>query len=82
MYNQNDFLEALSQSFKNYLKYGARSTQKLKPIHLFWANTLQNIFGEGYQMHYLGEKSKELTLQGKYYPKDIDVTVTRNIKKN
>jgi len=57
MYDENDFLKALSQSFKNYLEYGARSTEKLKPIHLFLANTLQNIFGEGYQTHYLGENS-------------------------
>jgi hypothetical protein len=80
MYNENDFLKALSQSFKNYLEFGARSTEKLKPIHLFLANTLQNIFGEGYQTHYLGENSKELTVEGKYYPKDIDITVTHNEK--
>ena len=80
MYDENDFLKALSQSFKNYLEFGARSTEKLKPIHLFLANTLQNIFGEGYQTHYLGENSKELTVEGKYYPKDIDITVTSNEK--
>jgi len=80
MYNENDFLKALSQSFENYLEFGARSTEKLKPIHLFLANTLQNIFGEGYQTHYLGENSKELTVEGKYYPKDIDITVTHNEK--
>jgi len=80
MYDENDFLKALSQSFKNYLEYGARSTEKLKPIHLFLANTLQSIFGEGYQTHYLGENSKELTVEGKYYPKDIDITVTSNEK--
>lgn len=52
MYNENKFLQALSQSFKNYLEYGARSTEKLKPIHLFLAQTLQDIFGEGYEIHY------------------------------
>lgn len=76
MYNENEFLKALSQSFKNYLDYGARSSEKLKPIHLFLANTLQSIFGKDYETHYLGENSKELTIEGKYYPKDIDVTVT------
>jgi len=80
MYNENDFLKALSQSFKNYLEFGARSTEKLKPIHLFLANTLQNIFGKDYETHYLGENSKELTVEGKYYPKDIDITVTHNEK--
>ena len=80
MYDEKDFLRALSRSFENYRTFGARSTEKLKPIHLFLANTLQNIFGEGYQTHYLGENSKELTVEGKYYPKDIDITVTHNEK--
>lgn len=80
MYNENGFLKALSQSFKNYFEYGARSTEKLKPIHLFLAKTLQNIFGQDYQTHFLGENSKELTVEGKYYPKDIDITVTHNEK--
>lgn len=80
MYNENNFLKALSQSFQNYLEYGARSTEKLKPIHLFLAETLQSIFGKDYETHYLGENSKELTVEGKYYPKDIDITVTYNKK--
>jgi len=80
MYNENDFLKALSQSFKNCLECGARSTEKLKPIHLFLAKTLQDIFGKSYETHYLGENSKELTVEGKYYPKDIDMTVTHNEK--
>ncbi len=74
MYNENNFLKALSQSFENYLEHGARSTEKLKPIHLFLADTLQSIFGQDYETHYLGENSKELTVEGKYYPKDIDIT--------
>jgi hypothetical protein len=73
-------LKALSKSFENYLEYGARSTEKLKPIHLFLANTLQSIFGQDYETHYLGENSKELTIEGKYYSKDIDITVTHNEK--
>ena len=80
MYSETDFLGAISQSFKNYMLYGARSTEKLKPIHQFLGKTLHNIFGEEYQTHYLGENSKELTIEGKYYPKDIDITVTQDKK--
>lgn len=80
MYRENEFLKALSQSFKNYLEYGSRSPEKLKPIHRFLAETLHSIFGEGYEAHYLGENSKEFTIEGKYYPKDIDVTITHNGK--
>jgi len=42
------------------------------------ASTLQNIFGKGYETYYLSENSKEITIEGKYYPKDIDITVTHN----
>lgn len=35
MYNQEEFLSALSQSYKNYLTFGARSMEKLKPVHIF-----------------------------------------------
>jgi hypothetical protein len=78
MYNEIKFLEAISNSFKNYQVSGPRSTEKLKPIHLFWADTLKAIFGEQYQLHYLGGTSKEKTVKGKYYPKDIDITMTHN----
>lgn len=80
MYSETDFLGAISQSFKNYMLYGARSTEKLKPIHQFLGKPLHNIFGEEYQTHYLGENSKELTIEGKYYPKDVDITVTHDKK--
>jgi hypothetical protein len=78
MYNENGFLKALSQSFENYLRFGARSKEKLKPMHTFLAETLQTIFGENYGVFYLGEESRELTVEGKYYPKNIDITITYN----
>ena len=46
MYKEKDFLTAISQSFENYIIYGARSTKKLLPLHLFLAETLKDIFGE------------------------------------
>jgi hypothetical protein len=45
MYNEKNFSKAISESFKKYIEFGARSTQKLKPIHDFVAQTLQNIWG-------------------------------------
>jgi 16S rRNA G966 N2-methylase RsmD len=48
MYNEKKFLDAISNSFKNYQVSGPRSTEKLKPIHLFWADTLKAIFGISY----------------------------------
>ena len=80
MYNEKDFIQAISASFKKYQEFGARSTQKLKPIHKFLADTLQTIFGEDYELHYLGSDTKERTVEGKYYPKDIDMTITKDNK--
>ncbi|MCS6794795.1 MAG: hypothetical protein RMJ97_01680 [Raineya sp.] len=74
MYNERAFLEALSESFVKYLEHGPRSTEKLKPLHTFWANFLQETFGENFQIHHLN--NKELTIEGKYYPKDVDIAVT------
>jgi hypothetical protein len=76
MYDEQNFLTALSTSFEKYLNHGSRSTEKLKPIHAFLAGTLQGIFGKRYEIQYLGTNSTELTVEGKYYPKDIDITVT------
>jgi hypothetical protein len=80
MYYESHFIQAISDSFKKYQEFGARSTEKLKPIHKFLAETLQRIFGQGYELHYLGSESKEKTVEGKYYPKDIDITITKNEK--
>ena len=79
-YNEKNFIKAVEQSFKMYKKYGARSTAKLKPIHKFVADTLTAIFGKAYTLHFIGDDNKEMTVEGKYYPKDIDITVSKNEK--
>ncbi|GHV17665.1 hypothetical protein AGMMS49938_18560 [Fibrobacterales bacterium] len=78
MYSEENFIKAVEQSFKMYKLYGARSTAKLKPIHKFVADTLTTIWGEGYELHYMSDDNSEATIQGKYYPKDIDITVSKN----
>jgi hypothetical protein len=79
-YNEKNFIKAVEQSFKMYKLHGARSTEKLKPIHKFVADTLVAIFGKTYKFHFIGDKNKEMTVEGKYYPKDIDITVSKNDK--
>jgi len=81
MYNEKNFSKAISESFKKYIEFGARSTQKLKPIHDFVAQTLQNIWGREFEIHYLGDNSKEMKVKGKYYDKDVDVTVTKTMSR-
>jgi len=80
MYNEQEFIKALEQSFKMYKKHGARSTKKLKPIHTFIANTLKNIWDKSYSIYYMSDDTKEIAVEGKYYPKYIDITITKNEK--
>ncbi|MDR0941900.1 MAG: hypothetical protein LBM68_06700 [Bacteroidales bacterium] len=80
IYNEKEFLKAIEKSFKAYKIHGARSTEKLKPIHKFVAETIGEIFGKSYELHFMGVGSKEMTVEGKYYPKDIDITVSKNGK--
>ena len=80
IYNEKKFIKAIEKSFKAYKDKGARSTAKLKPIHKFVANILSVIWGEDFDIHYLSDETKELSVEGKYYPKDIDVTVTESDK--
>jgi hypothetical protein len=79
IYNEKKIIKAVELSFKAYKEKGARSTAKLKPIHGFVADTLAAIWGKTYELHYIGgDNTKELKVNGKYYPKDIDITVTKN----
>jgi hypothetical protein len=80
IYNEKDFLEAIAKSFKAYKEKGARSTAKLKPIHYFVADTLKKIWGSHFEIHYLGNDIKEMEVEGKYYTKNIDITISDNNK--
>ncbi len=82
---EEKFLEALTESFRIYRKLesikkgkGARSTKKLRPLHKFFGEFLTNVWGDEFEIAYLGDNTKEKTVFGKYYPKDIDISVSRN----
>ncbi|MDR3232796.1 MAG: hypothetical protein LBT46_03885 [Planctomycetaceae bacterium] len=77
MFTESAFVAAVEESFRQYQIRGARSTKKLKPIHKYFAEIMQEIWGSNFTVHYLGTSTKELTVEGKYYPKDIDVTITQ-----
>lgn len=80
VFNKEEFEEALSRSFKKYKESGPRSTEKLKPLHEYMANVLKEIWGKQYKIYYLGDPEKEYTVEGKYYIKKIDITVTHEGK--
>lgn len=76
---KRSFLKALSETFKTYNEYGARSNKKLLPIHQWIAKTIQKELGNKFQVTALGHGG-EYKLEGKYYPKILDITVTCNTK--
>jgi len=80
MFSEKSFIAAVEESFRMYKKHGARSTEKLKPIHRYIAGVMQSIWGRDFEVHYMGNESKEKNVEGKYYPKDIDITITRHDK--
>ncbi len=73
-----ELLIALKNSYEKYESSGARCTAKLKPLHLYFAQLLGKTWGDNYQIHFMGEHSKEKKVDGKYYPKDSDITITQN----
>jgi hypothetical protein len=84
-FKEQELIKAFEASFKAYKEYGARSTAKLKKLHKYFANVLLEIWGNDFEVFYLGDKklgdkTKEKKVDGKYYPKSIDITVAKNGK--
>jgi len=79
MDNIANFLSAINLSFVAYNKKGgARSTKKLVPIHKFLSRVILSKLGKNYVVKSLGiGDGKEATIEGKYYPKDLDVAVIK-----
>lgn len=79
---QNKFLTAINSSFVAYNKKGgARSNKKLIPIHKFLSEIILGKLKKGYSIKSLGiGDGKEATVNGKYYPKDLDVAIFKNDK--
>lgn len=79
---QNKFIKAINASFMAYNKKGgARSNKKLIPIHKFLSETILGNLKNGYSIKSLGiGDGKEATINGKYYPKNLDVAVFKNDK--
>ena len=79
---QFNFIKAINASFSAYNKKGgARSNKKLIPIHKFLSETILGKLKNGYSIKSLGiGDGKEATIDGKYYPKDLDVAIFKNNK--
>lgn len=78
MLNNEQFLEIIRESFATYLEVGtSRSTAKLKSLHGHIATDLQEKLGKDYSIKSQGyDDDKEGSLIGRYYPKNVDITVS------
>lgn len=73
------FLDAIGKTFDAYNEYGARSNKKLIPIHSWFAEEIVSGLGEEYSAMSLGTGG-EYKIEGKYYPKILDITIFSNQK--
>lgn len=76
---KNSFLTAISETFRAYNTYGARSNKKLIPIHSWFAEIIESKLGDGYSVRSLG-KNGEVKIDGKYYPKTLDISIFKDKK--
>ncbi len=82
MLNNQQFLDVIRESFKTYLSVNtSRSTAKLKILHGMIASDLQELFGQEYTVLSQGIGSgDEGVINGRYYPKNVDITISKNGK--
>jgi hypothetical protein len=74
------FLRKLDDAFHIYLTAGARSNEKLKPVHSFISDSLQKILDdEELSFHSLRSDSRggEKVVVGRYMEKQVDIAVCR-----
>lgn len=82
MLTNQQFLEVIRESFKTYLTIDtSRSTAKLKTLHGHIAKDIKELFGAEYTVLSQGFGSdKEGIIKGRYYPKNVDITVSKDDK--
>lgn len=75
------FLDAVKRSFIKSLETHARSSEKLKILHGFIAETIQNKLGDDYTVKSMGfEEGKEVAISGRYMDKNVDITIQKDNK--
>lgn len=82
MMTNEEFLEVIKHSFAQYLTVGtSRSNAKLKNLHGRIATDLKNLLGTEFTIKSQGYgNDKEGSIKGRYYPKNVDITILKNAK--
>jgi len=75
----DDFCKALSLTFSNYKEFGARSNKKLKPIHAWIGQEISKRLDKSYSVHWVDHPNED-TIEGKYLPKRVDISVLQKGK--
>jgi hypothetical protein len=74
------FLDKVKESFRLYLDTGARSNEKLKPIHSFIADALKQELNDP-ELTFCslrpGQRGGEKSVAGRYMDKNVDIAVCR-----
>lgn len=80
MMTNEKFLKAIKESFSTYLGVGSsRSTAKLKKLHGCIATDLEKLFGKDFTIKSQGYgNDKEGKIDGRYYPKNVDITILKD----
>ncbi|MBO5827084.1 MAG: hypothetical protein J6R59_01200 [Paludibacteraceae bacterium] len=75
--NNDNLLRYVTESFYKFIDVGnSRCTAKLDPLHGGIAKDLSSLIGNNYTVHSKGwGDGKEIKVQGRYYPKNVDVTI-------
>lgn len=77
----NQKIQETFLAYSNPTYNGTRSSKKLVPFHRYIAESIDTITNNQYTIHALGYKdSKEKAVCGKYYNKNIDITISNNNK--
>ena len=72
------FICAVQKSYDAYRKHGARSNQKLRPLHQWVADEMKTALGKEYETQSLRiDNGSEETISGKYYDKTVDVSISK-----
>ena len=82
MMTNEEFIKVIKESFETYLSVGtSRSTAKLKTLHGHIAQDLENLLGKDFMIQSQGYgNDKEGFINGRYYPKNVDITIKKNGK--
>ena len=74
------FLACIQDSYRQYIAHGARSTEKLKPVHQWIADTLKSRLGDNYEIYSMRQDGTggEIQASGLYYDKKVDIGVKFN----